>query len=258
MASVGGGLDRVASATVTHLHPDHLGLASRLRKATGARIAMHREEAAALAAMFESEPTEESRTRMLDDWGVPAERRDDLPAAGARTRASAPVTIDVLLEHDDPLSVPGRELRVIATPGHTTGHICLRDVGERLDFTGDHVLPQLNPGIGLGGPTDGNPLTDYLASLDRVAVFDDHEALPAHGHRFDGLASRCGTIARHHLGRAAEVSAIVADDGGLSVWETASRIRWSAGWTNLHGVRLQSALSQTAMHLDFGARSRPL
>ncbi len=65
---------------------------------------------------------------------------------------------DLLVEDGDVLPIAGREVRALWTPGHTAGHLCLVDEGDGLLFTGDHVLPRINPGIGLGGRTATNPL----------------------------------------------------------------------------------------------------
>jgi glyoxylase-like metal-dependent hydrolase (beta-lactamase superfamily II) len=163
--------------------------------------------------------------------------------------------VDGVLSDGDVLPVPGFRLEVMATPGHTAGHICLRDDDRGLLFTGDHVLPTVFAGLGLGGPTASNPLADYLASIDRVRRFPDHEALPGHGYRFRGLAGRAEECAEHHLKRAREVAAVLADEdprsGGPSIWDIAARLTWTAGWEGLEGFQLLSALTQTEMHRDF-------
>jgi glyoxylase-like metal-dependent hydrolase (beta-lactamase superfamily II) len=41
-----------------------------------------------------------------------------------------------------------RELDVVPTPGHTTGHVVFDDAAAGLMFTGDHVLPHITPSIG--------------------------------------------------------------------------------------------------------------
>ena len=96
---------------------------------------------------------------------------------------------DVLLNDGDDIDLPGRRLRVVWTPGHTPGHICLHDADHDLLLTGDHLLPRITPNIGLapGGP--GSPLHGYLASLRRLRGYDSAEALPAHEYRFRGIAA---------------------------------------------------------------------
>ena len=87
---------------------------------------------------------------------------------------------DVLLNDGDDIGLPGRPVRVVWTPGHTPGHICLHDSGHDLLLTGDHLLPRITPNIGLAPGGQGSPLAGYLESLRRMRGYDSAEALPAH------------------------------------------------------------------------------
>ncbi|MFP3467440.1 MBL fold metallo-hydrolase [Leifsonia sp. SIMBA_070] len=243
--ALGRGPSDVAAIVVTHLHTDHAGGATALRSLSGAPVLMHEREAAAAVKLSHGLPAPD-----LDGWGVPADRRPELLAAVRAPIAPGAVPADVLLTDGDLLDIPGRRIRVLWTPGHTPGHLCLHDEEAGLLFTGDHVLPTVNPGLGLGGPTDTNPIADYLAALDRIAGFDAL-ALPGHEQPFTGLAERCAALAEHHLRRAREVA---AHPGG-TVWEVASTLTWTGGWEALRGFTLLSALSQTALHRDFVART---
>lgn len=247
LAGLGRGIRDVATVTVTHLHPDHLGMAERVRQASGAVVALHRLEQEAIRELTTPAPDEIALDRFAG-WGVPPDRHAELLDAVHRRGAWEPFAADRLLDDGDLLEIPGVELRVLHTPGHTTGHLAILDTERRLVFTGDLLLPNQFPGIGLGGTPDANPIEDYLRSLALVAAFDDHEALPGHGYRFTGIAGRCAETSAHHNRRTSEVSAALADAGTGSVWSVASGLTWTAGWENLHGFALHSALSQTALH----------
>ncbi|WP_353809616.1 MBL fold metallo-hydrolase [Agromyces sp. SYSU T00194] len=248
LASMGAGLADVRTITATHLHTDHLGGAGDLRDATGARIVLHREEDRAVREMAGRRPAH-AASRAIDRWGVPAARRPelDLHADERVDRPQADATVD----DGDLLPIPGRTVRVVHTPGHTTGHVCLRDEDAGVLFTGDLLLPTIHPGVGLGAHGAANPLAEYLASLDRITAFDDDEAAPGHEYRFRGVAARCASTAAHHLRRSREVHRVLQRDRAHTVWEVASELTWSAGWANLQGFFLMSALAQTAMHIDF-------
>ncbi len=241
LASVGHSLDEVASVTVTHLHPDHLGLAERIRTRTGARIGLHRVEQASVL----SPPA--ALGEQLDEWGVPEDRRAELVD---RPSPVDPVAADVLLDDGDLLDIPGRNLTVVHTPGHTAGSICIVDDAERILFTGDHLLPDQFPGIGVDSSPSGNPIRDYLHSLERIAAFEHHEALPGHGWRFTGIRARAEVTRAHHARRTSEVAAALAEDPTRSLWQLASGLTWSAGWQNLASFYLRSALMQTAWHRE--------
>ena len=243
----------VGSIVVTHLHADHAGGARALRERTGARVLLHERERAALGRIAIGVPAPD-----LEAWGVPEDRRTELVAAAAVPTAPATEFVDEVLDgvltDAQLLDVPGRRLRVIGTPGHTDGHLCLHDEEAGLLFTGDHVLPAINPGLGLGGPTDTNPIADYLASLDRTAALDTGglRALPGHEDPFTGVRERCAALAAHHLRRTEEVAAST----GATVWEVASGLTWTGGWDALGGFTLLSALRQTAQHRELVARRR--
>ncbi|MFF2052514.1 MBL fold metallo-hydrolase [Leifsonia sp. NPDC058194] len=243
--AIGKRLGDVSSILVTHLHSDHAGAAAALRAATGAPVLMHERERDALA---ESHGAAGLETTTLDDWGVPADRRAELLALPALPvdGVAAP---DAVLTDGQLLDIPGRRVRALWTPGHTAGHLCFDDEDRGVLFTGDHILPTVNPGLGLGGPAT-DPIGDYLTALRRVAALD-REALPGHEGPFPTLAERCAELAEHHLRRARQVQATLRLRPGASVWEVAATLTWTGGWEALAGFTLASALAQTAMHRAF-------
>ena len=248
----------IASVFVTHLHPDHLGMTERLRVASGARVGMLRREQLGLAAVAAGGLT--PPTGLLEGWGVPPERRPELSIPlGSDLVAHGIPTVDRGVEPGDRLDVPGREIEVLWTPGHTAGSACLVDRDAELLFTGDTVLPKIFSGLGLGdrglpGSARTNPIADYLDSLTSLARFDEFEVAPGHGYRFRGLIERNAELAEHHLHRSRAAAAVIRDDPDATVWQVASRLRWTIGWQNLRSFYLLSALLQTGLHLDF-ARS---
>lgn len=245
LAARGRSTSDIRSVIVTHLHFDHLGMGARVRAASGAEVVLHRLEQAAIDGEFGGEDRER-----FDRWGVPHARRDELARITAERFSKAQITADRLVEDGARLELGDVDLDVIWTPGHTYGSVCLRDVRRKLLFTGDHVLPVLNPGLGLGGPTPSNPISDYLDALDRVAGFDDHQVCPGHGYRFFGLQARCETLGAHHARRTAEVAEVLDRLDHPSVWQVASELYWSLGWENLSHYLLDSALAQVEMHID--------
>ncbi|WP_165310844.1 MBL fold metallo-hydrolase [Microbacterium protaetiae] len=241
----------VATVVVTHAHPDHIGLADAVRQASGARVVLHRREQASIDA--EGAVVPEDLDSRLQEWGVAPERARLLHdrAHGSAPR-HAPLHADVLVEDGDELPVAGATWRVLHTPGHTPGHICVVDESRGLLFSGDHVLPTVYPGLGLGADFGENPLTAYLRSLHRLHPYDDVEVVPGHGYRFRGLAGRRRDTALHALRRVRETAEVLHDDPTASIWDIASRLSWSGGWAQLqHSIMLFSGLNQTDMYRDF-------
>ena len=174
--------------------------------------------------------------------------RGDEPDAG--------IPIDRLLGDGDELLLGDRAVRVVATPGHTPGSVSLDVAGEGVLLTGDTVLPGINPGLGLGTRVVGNPIRDYLATLDRITTgFADRTGLPGHGDDIPDLAARCAELSAHHRARTAAVAAVLAERPDATVEEIAPQLTWTGGWDSLSGITLMSALRQTAWHRELAATS---
>ena len=268
LASLGLDVAGVYGVIVTHHHPDHAGLAGRVREASGAWIAMHHADIE-LIRRFHTVRTEDIReweTASLRRAGASEAEIDE--AKSWDRRIDPPAIPDRALADGDLADVPGRGLRVIHTPGHSPGHICLylEDSGQM--FTGDHVLPKITPNIGLYAfdDRDANPLADFLESLTRAAKVGATEALPAHEFTFTDVDARIAAIASHHEERLGEVTAILAgaaaggrtaaqgaaaDAGGRSatLWEVTSRMHWNVPWAQMSPMLRRMAAGEAAAHL---------
>ncbi|MQA86526.1 MAG: MBL fold metallo-hydrolase [Streptosporangiales bacterium] len=255
LAAAGTSVRDIYGVLVTHFHSDHSGLAGRVREASGAWMAMHTADAELVrgfAAAVRGDGTAQVRSWELDLLARAGASEADVEAMRRTPRWSVhpPPVPDRELADGQLADVPGRRLRVLHTPGHSPGHVCLHLEEEGRLFTGDHVLPRITPHVSLhpfDGP-DADPLGDFLASLDRVANLPADHVLPAHKHRFSGLADRIGTILAHHEGRLAELVAAVSS-GPRTLWQIAQRIGWSRGWEEMPPSLRRMALGETAAHL---------
>lgn len=243
----------VTAVVATHVHPDHYGLAYRVRQRTGAWVALH----GADAALLEGQGAD----------GLPAlisAARDLFAAAGApelqstaKLRASSaqfltpPEPPDRLLVDGQRLVFGAHTLTVVHTPGHTPGHVCLHDEITGLLFTGDHVLPRITGTVGLHGRADHDALGEFLDSLARVAALSDDvdEVLPAHEYRFSGLKQRADELIAHHEHRLAETSRAVAAAPGGTAWDVAQALEWSRPWHDVDPVMRRVAAAETLAHL---------
>nr|WP_052172610.1 MBL fold metallo-hydrolase [Nocardia sp. BMG111209] len=135
------------------------------------------------------------------------------------------------------------------TPGHTPGHLCLREPDARVLLTGDCVLPRITPNLGLR--QDGaSPLPQFFDSLRRLADYDDHEALPAHEYRFGGMALRSEQLLDHHDRRCREIVAAVEAIGDPTIWQLAERLTWSRPWAEVGRMQV-AALAETMAHVVY-------
>lgn len=137
----------VAAILCTHTHRDHSPAAAPLAGRTGARII----GCAPLA---------------LNDEGPRADASFDFAYAPHATLADG-----------EGIAGPGWTLRAVATPGHTSNHLCYALEEERALFTGDHVMGWSTSVV---APPDGD-MAAYMASMQRLLERDDAIYYPAHG-----------------------------------------------------------------------------
>ncbi|MEU7874481.1 MBL fold metallo-hydrolase [Dactylosporangium sp. NPDC049140] len=250
LSAAGAGIGDVTGVVVTHMHPDHHGLSGWLREAGGAWIGMHPVEAASLPGRVWRDRRPASDRAWLVRHGVPGDEADRLALDPERMRDILGMAEpDRAIEDGDLLPLARHEVRAVWTPGHTPGHICLHDAGAGILLTGDHLLPRISPNIGVHAGGDGDPLGDYVASLEQIAKFGADEALPAHEYRFRGIDDRAAELVRHHDERGAEILGVIDRLGDPSAWDVAAGLTWSRGWDALRGMMRRMALAETLAHL---------
>jgi len=189
----------VSRAFVTHVHPDHIGMAGTL-EAAGAQIVMHGPEADHARVLWagDSKLADESAA-FFAGHGMPPDVDDQMRDAwlGIGRRVDPLGRIE-RVDDGDRIELAGRVLRVIWTPGHTDHHACLYDETDRVLFAGDHVLPHITSNISVYPWSRDDPLDDFLTALKAVRALDVRRVLPAHGDAFDDLAGRVDELLEHH------------------------------------------------------------
>lgn len=188
---------------VTHMHPDHVGMAGWLTRKFGVRLWMSRLEYLSCRVM-------------VSDTG--REAPDD--AIGFCQRAAwGPEAIETYrarfgnfgkhihplpdsyrrLRDGEELRIGGRTWRVVVGSGHSPEHACLHCPELKVLISGDQVLPRISSNVSVH-PTepDSDPMSDWLASLARLRreVPDDTLVLPAHNECFRGLHARIDALER--------------------------------------------------------------
>jgi glyoxylase-like metal-dependent hydrolase (beta-lactamase superfamily II) len=269
LRSFGRTIDEISLVLVTHLHVDHLGAATKLRDRSGARIAMHPAEVEHLRS-WTAERAEDDLD--IAAWGLPDALIDGVIASwgsGRRPPVADPASfrVDIELADGAELRVGSHVLTTIHTPGHTPGHVCFAaaetdaTAKDGLLFTGDHVLPRINSGLGLGGRVPTNPLEDYLASLELLLPYSELEVCPGHEYRFRDVAARAAVLAEHRAERTQHVAEALDALGGRSglgrptLYEVAARVPFRGGIESMSGYLLASAVVQTGFHVRLLGRT---
>jgi glyoxylase-like metal-dependent hydrolase (beta-lactamase superfamily II) len=139
--------EKISAIMCTHTHRDHSPAAAPLAAATGAPII-------GCAAL------------VLEDDGPRADASFD-----------ATYVPDRVLVDGDQISGPGWTLTAVATPGHTSNHLCFALEEEKALFTGDHVMSWSTSVV---SPPDGD-MAAYMRSLALLMDRDDAVYYAAHG-----------------------------------------------------------------------------
>jgi glyoxylase-like metal-dependent hydrolase (beta-lactamase superfamily II) len=165
--------ERIAAILCTHTHRDHSPASRPLAAATGAPIV----GCAPLA---------------LEDDGPRADAAFDFDYRPDRVLADGQA-----------LAGEGWRLQAVATPGHTSNHLCFALEGTGLLFTGDHVMGWSTTVV---APPDGD-MTAYLQSLDLLLGRDDKVYHSAHGPPVDKPKAHVRALIAHRRMREKQILA---------------------------------------------------
>jgi glyoxylase-like metal-dependent hydrolase (beta-lactamase superfamily II) len=198
----------VDTAIVSHAHIDHFGGVGDLKIRTGARLAVHELDARVLSCFDERIVIAAKDVEVfVRRAGVPGPDVERLLGIwmGSRRWFKA-VEVDRALRDGD---LVGNGHRVIHTPGHCPGQICLL-VGDVL-LTSDHVLARITPHQFPQAITPFGGLEHYFGSLDKVrALAPVNLALGGHEEPIGDLRARVDEIAAFHRERLARVRELCA------------------------------------------------
>ena len=204
----------IVRVLVTHMHPDHIGLAHWLCErwkaplwisATDYHVARSNTRAssgnggAAAAAFFAQHGLRDPQV-MAEIGGRTDYYRNLVPDLPPRFRR---------LMDGDIVRVGQRNWRCVAGYGHAPEHMALLSEDESLLISGDMLLPRISTNVSVYEiEPQANPLQAFLNSIDRYAGLSPQALiLPSHGRPFMGAAERVRQLHAHHAERLADVLA---------------------------------------------------
>ncbi len=175
--------ERILAIMCTHTHRDHSPAAAPLAAATGAPVI----------------------------GCAPLVIEDDGPRSDAAFDPTyAP---DKVLTDGEALSGQGWTLRALATPGHTSNHLCYALEEEAALFSGDHIMGWSTTVV---SPPDGD-MADYMRSLALLVARKDKVYYPAHGPQVDKPQQLARGMMTHRKQREGQILRLI--DKGVGVIE---------------------------------------
>jgi glyoxylase-like metal-dependent hydrolase (beta-lactamase superfamily II) len=246
LARAGVRIEDIELVLVTHHHVDHTGLAATIASRSHARVAAY-ERAAVYGRRYDERAEADRRfsLALMRHHGVPeAVIAENEGFWDFIRRTSEAYHADVVLRDGATIQAGGRDLRIVARPGHSTTDALLVDEHEGIAFVGDHLLAgissntEIYPAVEPDG-TRPRARVEYLQNLRETAAMPLTRLLTGHGHDVTAHAElvrrrlvehdrRCGRIVdalRGGRAGAFEIashlwpSRIVAEQPLLVVWE---------------------------------------
>lgn len=208
----------VTRVFVTHLHPDHVGLAGWLTERFDAPLLMSRTDyllcrtlvmdtgkdapregvAFYRAAGFPDEAIAKYKER-FGGFGMGVSR---LPQSFHR------------MQEGDTFNIGGRQWRAVTGRGHAPEHICLWCPEANLIISGDQILPRISSNVSVF-PTepDANPLQEWIDSCVKLRDLlpEDILVLPAHNEPFRNVKKRLQDLIDGHEEGMAKLRTLFAE-----------------------------------------------
>lgn len=172
------GSAQVVAIACTHTHRDHSPAAAPLAARTGAPII----------------------------GCAPLTMEDDGPRADAAFDVD--YRPDRILADGEQLAGPGFTLTALATPGHTSNHLCFALEESGALFTGDHVMGWSTSVV---APPDGD-MGAYMASLERLYEREDRIYYPAHGEPIENPRQFVRSMIGHRRQRERQILRLLGEE----------------------------------------------
>ena len=197
---------------VTHMHPDHIGLAHWLCERWNAPLWISATDynAARMASQNTTGFGGDTAARFFASHGL----NDPESLQKIRGRANyypdmvpaVPPSFRRMMD-GDVVGIGGRGWRCISGYGHAPEHISLYCEELEVLISGDMMLPRISTNVSVYDiEPESDPLTLFLASIDKLKPLpQDTLVLPSHGKPFRGLHARIAQLHAHHDERLAEV-----------------------------------------------------
>ena len=233
--STGNHIENLERIILTHVHTDHAGLAGKLARISGAEVFVHHWDQPKIVY---GDPEKTDRhlrrfRRFLKLAGISGRMAQAMSQAFSRRLESlvTPIAPLRILSGGEIFQFDDFNLRVIHTPGHSAGSVCLFNEGNGDILAGDTLLENITPNpvaeFNLPQSQSGYlSIPQYLKSLEVISQLPVTRVFPGHGPVFFNVHHRVEELKRHFERRKKAV----------------------AHWLSRHAAGLKTAADGVSLH----------
>ncbi len=205
IGEIGYQIKDIGNVIVTHGHLDHYGMSNLIETESGASVYMHRNDAEMVSAFHDknSEIFNLLKSSMSLS-GVPEKiiLRIMSNFLSHEDLGKTPKVIRYLDDHEI-IDIGGYMLRVIHTPGHSPGSICLLEEKKKILFSGDTLIKDISPNpiydiFDKERQLGSQGLIEYLKSLEKIKRYNVDLVLSGHREVIKDHKKRINEIIKHH------------------------------------------------------------
>ena len=254
LTELGLNFSDIDQVLITHGHIDHYGAANQsVRKAGGGiRVAAHEADVQRIETGVDvSRETTEDFARLM---GVPKNYRQEMQSLNKFIRLLAEnCRVDFTLNDGDEIQLGNYSGKVISTPGHSKGSVCLYFEKEKVLFSGDHILGHITPNA-LVMLDDKHDLPvrlsqkEFYRSIARIEQLFPSTIYPAHGEAISDLKKIVEGYRNNFAERENNIISILRS-GEQTVYKIARKLFPEIGGSRL-SLDITLAISEVYTHLQ--------
>ncbi|CEM61999.1 MBL fold metallo-hydrolase [Treponema phagedenis] len=237
---------------LTHLHADHIGLASFLQGKGVRKIYLSAVDGAIIKNGFKKESShwqriiKNSHRQGMDIEGLKIEEHPGFKNRSEKSFSYIPC------KPGDTLSIGDFHFVFLDEAGHTPGMLGLYEAEKKILFCGDHILGKITPNITYWGEEFGDSLGIYMKNLNKIKNYSIDHLFSSHRFLVDDVNKRIDEILHHHRVRLDEIMSILRQDEALTVRDVTCRMHWdirAKNWENFPPSQKWFAAGEAAAHL---------